>query len=97
MPDTVEATSHFPIPLGLVVITQCVKGAVGDSEIAEALARHKWGDWGEVSKTDEWANADALENSSRLVSVYRDRNGKRFFVITEADRRMTTVLLPAEY
>jgi hypothetical protein len=61
------------------------------------LQRHLDGDWGEVSEEDREANDSALENGGRLFSAYRIGNGVKLWVITEADRSATTVLLPEEY
>lgn len=61
------------------------------------LARHFAGDWGDVDESDEIANNEALKDGSRLLSAYELRNGTRVWVITEADRSATTILLPEEY
>jgi hypothetical protein len=61
------------------------------------LSRHARGDWGEVDAEDKEANDLALEEGSRLLSAYTTANGTKLWVITEADRSATTVLLPAEY
>jgi hypothetical protein len=66
--------------------------------IAPALARHASGDWGLVDASDKRANDDrALIEGTRLLSAYELANGTRIWIITEADRAATTVLLPAEY
>lgn len=61
------------------------------------LARHESGDWGEVDAEDRRANDRAVEDGSRILSVYRTSLGTRLWVITEADRSATTLLLPQEY
>lgn len=61
------------------------------------LHRHARGDWGEVSAHDRAANEDALIHGLRLLSAYRLRDGTKLWVITEADRSVTTLLLPHEY
>ena len=66
-------------------------------EIGTALVRHARGDWGDVSTEDRDANESALWDGNRLFSVYHDRNGVKFWIITEADRNTTTVLLPSDY
>ena len=63
----------------------------------EALARHERADWGEVCTEDKAENNRALENGGRLMSVWTDPQGTKFWIITEADRSVTTVLLPEEY
>jgi hypothetical protein len=85
-------------PLGFISATPGVELTLSPADIAQALARHGRGDWGELCPQDRQANEDALETGGRLLSVYRARgSGERVYVITEADRSATTLLLPAEY
>jgi len=63
----------------------------------EFISRHLKGDWGECCEEDRQANEDALQNGERLFSVYRTAKGAKIWVITEADRSSTCVLLPGEY
>jgi len=63
----------------------------------EFIGRHLYGDWGEVCADDQQANEEALEQKLRLLSAYRTKTGVKLWVITEADRSVTTVLLPSEY
>jgi hypothetical protein len=63
----------------------------------EFVARHVRGDWGDCDDHDRQANEDALRNGERLFSVYRTVKGEKLWVITEADRSSTCVLLPEEY
>ena len=60
------------------------------------LNRHQCGDWGDLCDEDKAANNEALGNWDRLFSAYVIKNVK-FWVITEADRSATTILLPEEY
>jgi hypothetical protein len=62
-----------------------------------AFTRHVRGDWGDVDDEDWEANERALMEGTRLLSVYRSAEGVKFWVITEWDRSLTTVLLPEEY
>jgi hypothetical protein len=55
------------------------------------------GDWGDVSEEDWRMNDSSLLNGLQLHSAYHDRRGAAFWVITESDRSLTTVLLPADY
>jgi hypothetical protein len=64
---------------------------------ADFLNRHSSGDWGELSENDKQANEDALKYGDRIFSSYRTTNGTKIWVITEADRSSTCVLLPEEY
>lgn len=61
------------------------------------VSRHIVGDWGECCEEDKQANEDALVQGERLLSVYRTAKNVRLWVITEADRSSTCVLLPEEY
>ena len=85
------------VPLGQIVATPAALGALSQPDIVAALRRHAVGDWGDVDAHDRAANDDALRSGERLLSVYRSENGTTFWVITEADRSVTTVLLPDDY
>jgi hypothetical protein len=61
------------------------------------LLRHLAGDWGELDEEDKQENEYALRNSLRVLSAYPLKTGQRVWVITEADRSVTTFLLPSEY
>ena len=61
------------------------------------VGRHVQGDWGEVCADDQQANEEALDSNLRLLSAYRTNEGVKLWVITEADRSVTTILLPEEY
>jgi hypothetical protein len=61
------------------------------------LARHATGDWGDVGADDHAANDRALVDGERLLSAYRLADGTRIWIITEADRSVSTLLLPEEY
>lgn len=92
----VAALAKFP--LGHIVATPGALAAIPEEEILAALARHHAGDWGEeLCPEDRQENERSLENGSRLLSAYRSTSGTRFWIITEADRSATTVLLPSEY
>ena len=85
------------VPLGRTVATPAALAALSQADIVAALRRHAAGDWGEVDADDRAANDDALKFGGRLLSAYRSEAGVTFWVITEADRSVTTVLLPADY
>ncbi len=61
------------------------------------LERHARGDWGELDEEDRRENEYSLTRHLRLLSAYRLRDGAKIWIITEADRSITTVLLPEEY
>ena len=63
----------------------------------EFLSRHLRGDWGDLCQDDKTENELSLKYGFRLMSSYPVTNTKRLWIITEADRSVTTLLLPAEY
>lgn len=63
----------------------------------EFLARHGAGDWGEVSREDAAENELSVSKGFRILSAYTLNNGDRIWIITEADRSSTCILLPKEY
>lgn len=83
--------------LGQVVSTPGALEALTREERATALSRHQRGDWGDCCSEDWMRNDKALVDGSRLFSVYHADDGTRFWVVTEADRSSTCVLLPGEY
>ena len=85
--------------LGQTVATPGALAALTESAQAptEFLQRHLGGDWGDVCDEDRQANEDALLHGERLLSVYRTKTGTKLWVITEADRSSTCLLLPDEY
>jgi hypothetical protein len=89
--------SNSSLILGQVVATRGAIAVVGQQDIMEALARHVQGDWGEVSPEDWQENDISVANGYRVLSAYRTTSGTKFWIITEADRSATTVLLPDEY
>ena len=84
-------------PLGRLVATPNALVSIPHDEMLAALRRHVVGDWGQMTVHDWESNELALTAGSRLFSVYRTRAGLTFWIITEADRSATTVLLPEDY
>lgn len=84
-------------PLGQLVATPNALLQIPNDEILIALGRHVSGDWGQVDNEDRAANDRALRDGSRLLSVYFSRGNVKFWIITEWDRSVTTVLLPEDY
>jgi hypothetical protein len=59
--------------------------------------RHATGDWGEMCDDDKQSNEAAIGHGTRLLSAYRLCDQTKVWIITEADRSATTILLPEEY
>jgi len=93
----VEVRHEPKFGLGRMCITAAAAKAVKSDEVVKALARHAAGDWGDLDAHDWAANEQALRGGGRLLSVYQTADGCRFYVITESDRRLTTLLLPEDY
>ena len=85
--------------LGQVVGTPGALQALQDAgqQPAEFLTRHVTGDWGELSDEDREENEFSVKQRFRILSSYELNSGAKVWVITEADRSATTLLLPEEY
>ena len=84
-------------PLGQCAITANAGVTLNPEDVKLALDRHARGDWGELCQHDWKENEVALTQSLRLFSRYKNRHGTYFYIITEHDRSITTVLLPEDY
>jgi len=93
--QTIKGSKLFS--LGQVVITTTASDQLPPEDIDTALRRHQAGDWGVVVDEDCKANDDALNHNDRILSSYLSTGGVKFWIITEWDRSVTTVLLPEEY
>jgi hypothetical protein len=94
------STQSFPIArfrLGKIVSTPNALSQLTQDDILLAIGRHQAGDWGDVDEDDRTKNELSLKQGFRLWSVYHAGNGVKFWLITEADRSHTTVLLSADY
>jgi len=89
--------STMKFPLGAVLATPGVLGLVTPADMQAAIARHIVGDWGDVTPEDAESNEDALRLGNRILSVYKNSAETVLWIITEADRSATTLLLPDEY
>jgi len=76
--------------LGTVCIMGNVAAVVPPDEILRAVERHSEGDWGLF----EYAglNELALHRGSWLLSTYRSSGGVVFWVVTNPDRALTSVV-----
>lgn len=83
--------------IGDLYMTRGVNEEIEIIEIQLALNRYLKGDWGNVCKEDKETNDYALKNGERLLASYTSSKGIDFWIITEWDRKTTTVLLPSEY
>ncbi len=84
---------------GVIVATPGALAALQKSgeNAVHFLARHLRGDWGDVDEADAQANDHALTVDGRVLSAYTLKSGQRLWLITEADRSSTCLLLPDEY
>ncbi len=85
--------------LGEIVLTP---GAIEALDAAaqmpnEFLDRHAAGDWGDLSEHDRRENERSVREGFRILSAYRTQKDTKIWIITEADRSSTTILLPEEY
>ena len=87
-----------PLPLGRVVATPGALKLLSEAseDLFGYLARHATGDWGELCSFDRRQNEIALREGLRVLSSYEVPAG-RVWIITEADRSVTSILLPEEY
>jgi len=85
--------------LGRTVATPGAIEALQQAGVSAAslLGRHHCGDWGDLEDEDIARNNSALRLGSRLVSSYQITETIKIWVITEADRSATTLLLPQDY
>jgi hypothetical protein len=90
-------TARFP--LGQIVATPAGLIALAEAGQTpqEFISRHEMGDWGDLDEEDRRENERSLEDGCRLLSAYHLRDGTKIWIITEADRSATTLLLPSEY
>ena len=87
-------TVHFP--LGQVAVTANASLRLTTEEVLTGLRRHVSGDWGDLCPEDTLTNDSAVHQGGRLFSAY-GQGACRFWIITESDRSVTTILLPEDY
>lgn len=100
MSDHDELVGRKPkFELGRTVITPGAIVALmfNNVSVRMLLHRHSRGDWGDLSEEDKALNEQSVEDGSRILSAYSLADGTRVWVITEADRSASTILLPEEY
>lgn len=84
-------------PIGSFYMTPGAIEATEPSEVTSLLQRHAACDWGDCCEEDWASNCNALHEGGRLFSVYYSSKGEKLWLITEADRSASTLLLPSEY
>ena len=86
-------------PLGQIVGTPGAIEALNQAgqDPLDLLTRHVTGDWGELDEEDRAENDFSVKNNLRILSAYTLQTGVKIWLITEADRSATTILLPDEY
>ena len=97
MPTTSQDTPHL-FPTGGLYATPGAKSFLQCQGLTtlDIFERHVSGDWSEMDAEDQASNRNAVENGGRVVSAYLLK-GQKIWIITEADRSVTTILLPSEY
>ena len=89
---------HPLFEVGNVKATPAARAALERNQqgVGAFLLRHRCGDWGDVPARDARSNHAGLRGGRRVISFYKMDDGQRFVVITEADRSVTKIALPAE-
>ena len=90
--------------LGQLVMTTGIETIINESdvgtvgELAQCVINHSQGDWGNLCEEDKLLNDSAVVDGGRILSAYEiGENKVKIWIITEADRSYTTILLPEEY
>jgi hypothetical protein len=83
--------------VGRLVATHGALAALNPEEPLTLLSRHVSGDWGDVPPEDAAKKELSVGRGVRIISSYGTAGGTRVWVITEADRSSTCILLPEEY
>jgi hypothetical protein len=99
-----EMAKHTAFRIGRLAMTRTAeeqaKTTFGEGQwtriLGELLSRHVMGDWGDLNDAGKKVNDHAAEHGGRILSAYVE-GGVEFWIITEADRSVTTILLPHDY
>ena len=94
-----RSTINVQFPLGQICATPGAIEALASAnqDGLAFVARHARGDWGDLDAEDKESNEVALTCGARILSAYHTSKGDKLWIITEADRSVTTILLPNEY
>ena len=102
--DSSEENIEPLFPLGRVVMAPSLQARLRDAspdrweaEVVGLISRHMSGDWGDLDEEDKRENNLALSRGLRILSAYETSSGLKIWIISEADRSVTTVLLPEDY
>ena len=98
-PEQPHDTPKPRFSLGQILTTPGALEALNQTnqEAVILLARHVTGDWGDLVEEDKQENEYSVDKELRIFSAYSLENGVKVWIITEADRSATTILLPGEY
>lgn len=83
--------------IGRLALSRGAMASVPIEEWVIGLSRHIRGDWGLIGEADRRENESSVDGHFRLLSAYETEDGVKYWIITEADRSQTTILLPADY
>ena len=94
-----ESDPRPTFALGHLVATPGALRALVDAgqDPMEFIRRHQSGDWGDVDDEDKRENDFSVTHGFRILNAYRTAQGIKIWVLTEANRSATTILLPEEY
>jgi hypothetical protein len=97
--NTVTIGHAILFDLGEIYLTPGAQQALYDAEETplKYLELHQTGDWGELSEEDKAENEISLKHGFRILSAFTTSKSEKLWIITEADRSSTTILLPCEY
>ncbi|WP_428718857.1 hypothetical protein [Undibacterium curvum] len=100
MPDSSQQSNPISFPLGKIVATEKALASLKNNHvlILDLLCRHQSGDWGIVHEEDRAGNNEAVRHGGAIISSYEiEPNRQIVWIITEANRSVTTLLLPDDY
>jgi hypothetical protein len=83
-------------PLGAVIVTRGAMRVLAEKDILSALHRHRCGDWGTANRAARRVNDKAVRYGGEIFTHW-ESSGFDFWIITNGDRSVTTILLPDEY
>lgn len=97
--ESLDKQSEILFSLGQTVMTQGAKQALLKSgeNPSKFLALHQSGNWGLICDSDKKENDFSVKEGFRILSAYKTSKGEKIWIITEADRSSTCLLLPEEY